>query len=485
MSELRTHNPSARDDGTSVGGVLSARHIIFFVVAAAAPLGFAVGSTPLALGRGGTGTVLMFLIVGVFLLLFAAGYLAMSRFVPNAGALFSYIAVGLGRPVGLGAAFVIVFGYAIASAGSIGPFAVFAVQGLDSTLGWSVPWQVLGILAVALMGVLGQLNVELNLRILGVIVIVEVVVLTILGTGIIFGGGADGLSLNSFRPDAISGNHIGVVLLVVFAAFAGFEGTALFREEARDPARTLRRATFGSIAVIAVFQCFVTWAIVQAFGADVVDIANEQPTEMFTIAATTFVGPWLAVAITMLVVVSWFASVVAFHNATTRYLFVLGRDRVLPAALGRRANRTGAAWVASATHTVFALVVVVVCIVLGFDPYLDLFVVGSVPVAVSIPALECLTAVAIFTFFLRDRRGQSFCVVLVAPGLSAIALAVVVYLVVSNIPMFTARTGAINWILPSLNLVILFAGLARAWWIRRSNAERYNMIGRWGGTSGS
>ena len=92
-------------------GRLSARHVIFFVIAAAAPLGFAVGSTPLAIGRGGIGTAGMFLVVGVFLAIFAVGYTAMTRFVPNAGALFSYIAAGLGRPLGLGTAFVAVLAY--------------------------------------------------------------------------------------------------------------------------------------------------------------------------------------------------------------------------------------------------------------------------------------------------------------------------------------------------------------------------------------
>lgn len=477
MSELTT-SPAPPD--TATRGLLSARHIVFFVVAAAAPLGFAVGSTPLALGRGGTGTTLMFLVVGAFLLLFAVGYVTMSRFIPNAGALFSYITVGLGRPLGLGTAFVAVLGYAIASAGSVGPFSVFATQGVESILGWSVPWQVLGLGAIALMGVLGQLNVELNLRILGAIVLIEVAALTVLAVGIIAGGGADGLSLASLSPDALSGNEIGVVLLVVFAAFAGFEATALFREEARDPVRTVRRATFGSIAVIALFQCFVTWAIVQAFGASTVTTANEQPTEMFTIAATTFVGPWLADVITVLVIISWFASLVAFHNATTRYLYVLGRDRVLPEALSRRSARTAAPWVASASHTAFALLIVGFCMVMGFDPYLDLFVVGSVPVAVSIPAMECLTAAAIFVFFLRDRRGESVWATLVAPGISAIALAVVVYAVVVNIPMFTARTGAINWILPSLNLVVLALGVARAGWMRHRRPLQYEKVGRWG-----
>ena len=102
---------------------------------------------------------------------------------------------------------------------------------------------------------------------------------------------------------------------------------------------------------------------------------------------------------------------------------------------------------------------ILLCIIAGLDPYLDLFVLGSVPVAVSIPAMECLTAVAVFAFFLRDRRGQSAWTVYVAPAISALALAVVVYLVLANMEFYTAQTGAINWILPGVNLVVLAIGV--------------------------
>ncbi|MFF1830511.1 APC family permease [Paenarthrobacter sp. NPDC058040] len=461
-------------------GTLGARHIVFFVIAAAAPLGFAVGSIPLALGRGGVGTAAMFLIAGGFLALFAVGYVAMTRYVPNAGALFSYITAGLGRPLGIGVAFVAALSYALVSAGAVGPFAVFAEQTAQSLFGVAVPWPVWAIGGVVVMGILGQLNVELNLRVLGTFMIAEVTVLAILGVAVVSQGGAAGISLEAFSPAAIAGGQIGVVLLVVFAAFAGFEATALFREEAKHPVRTLRRATFGSIAVIALLQSFVAWSVVQAFGATVVDVANATPTEMFAIAARQYVGDWLANLISILVVVSWFASVSAFHNATTRYLVALSRDGVIPAVFARRSRRTNAPWVASLAHGVFALILIVLCIVAGLDPYLDLFVLGSVPVAVSIPAMECLTAIAVVAFFLRDRRGESPWTVYVAPALSAVSLAIVLYLVLANMEFYTAQTGPINWILPGINLVVLGIGVARALSMRRRNPGLYQNIGRYG-----
>ncbi|MCD4851104.1 APC family permease [Arthrobacter sp. AK01] len=472
--------PDGRGPKGAPSGTLSARHIIFFVIAAAAPLGFAVGSIPLAIGRGGIGTAAMFIIAGGFLALFAVGYVAMTRFVPNAGALFSYITAGLGRPLGIGVAFVAAISYALVSAGAVGPFAVFAEQTAQSLFGVAVPWPVWALAGILVMGLLGQLNVELNMRVLGFFMIAEVTVLAILGVAVVSQGGASGISMEALSPAAIAEGQIGVVLLFVFAAFAGFEATALFREEAKHPVRTLRRATFGSIAVIALLQSFVAWYIVQAFGATVVDVANATPTEMFAIASRQYVGDWFANVVTVLVVLSWFASVSAFHNATTRYLVALSRDGVIPAIFTRRSRRTNAPWVASLTHSLFALVLIVLCILAGLDPYLDLFILGSVPVAVSIPAMELLTAIAVVAFFLRDRRGQSPWAVYVAPAVSAIALAIVVYLVLANMEFYTAQTGPINWILPGINLVVLGIGVARALWIRSRTPHLYDRIGRFG-----
>ncbi len=459
---------------------LSARHIVFFVIAAAAPLGFAVGSTPLSIGRGGIGTAGVFLIAGLFLSIFAVGYVAMTKYIPNAGALFSYISAGLGRPLGIGVAFVAVISYALISVGSIGPFAVFAEFTVQSLLGVAIPWPVWGILGVVLMGVLGQLNVELNMRVLGFFMIAEVLVLAVLVISIMVQGGAEGLSLDALNPGAIAQGQLGVVLLVVIAAFAGFEATALFRDEAKNPVRTLRRATFGSIAVIALLQAFVAWAIVQAFGSMAGDVALNNPTEMFTGAAETFVGGWFATLISILVVFSWFASVLAFHNATTRYLHALARDGVIPAMFTKRSKRTNAPWVASLVHSVLALAAIVMCIIAGLDPYLDLFVLGSVPVAVAVPAMECLTALAIFVFFWKNRRGHSVWTVAVAPAIATVVLGAVVSLVLANMSFYTGQEGAINWILPAINLVVLCIGFARAMWMRRNSPERYAMIGRRG-----
>ncbi|MFD0564115.1 hypothetical protein ACFQ2M_20415 [Kitasatospora saccharophila] len=84
---------------------------MFFVVAAAAPLTVLAGIAPFAIGVGGASAPAAYLISGALLVLFAAGFTAMSRYVRNAGAFYAYVARGLGRTLGVVTAYVAVVSY--------------------------------------------------------------------------------------------------------------------------------------------------------------------------------------------------------------------------------------------------------------------------------------------------------------------------------------------------------------------------------------
>ena len=75
--------------------------VTFMVVSAAAPLTGVAGAVPIAFLLGnGTGVPATFLFMTIVMLLFAVGYVAMSRHVTNAGAFYAYAARGLGGQAG-------------------------------------------------------------------------------------------------------------------------------------------------------------------------------------------------------------------------------------------------------------------------------------------------------------------------------------------------------------------------------------------------
>lgn len=160
-------------------------------------------------------------------------------------------------------------------------------------------------------------------------------------------------------------------------------------------------------------------------------------------------------------VASWFASVLAFHNAAARYLSAMGSDGIAPLRFAAVSARTGAPVRASVAHTGLTLFAVLLTIALSGDPYLDLYVLGSTPAVVGIPVLEILACVAIVAFFARDRRGHSALQVFVAPALAGAALLAILIALIGELDLLTARGGAVNTVLWGVIGVLFLAGLAR------------------------
>ena len=104
-----------------LSGHLGTVGVVFMVVAAAAPLTVIGGNMPLAMGLGnGAGAPVGFLIAALVLLVFSIGFVTMTPYVPEAGAFFSYVTVGLGKRIGTGIAAVALIAYTAIQVGIYG-----------------------------------------------------------------------------------------------------------------------------------------------------------------------------------------------------------------------------------------------------------------------------------------------------------------------------------------------------------------------------
>jgi len=145
-------------------------------------------------------------------------------------------------------------------------------------------------------------------KVLGTLLIAETGILALLAAAILVKGGAHGLSLASFAPAHIVTGGMGSVLALAFGAFIGFEATAIYREEARTPNRTVPRATYVAVGFLGLFYAFISWVIIQAFGnTGAVQAASEDPAGMFFTAMNTYVGSWATDLMRVLIVTSLFA----------------------------------------------------------------------------------------------------------------------------------------------------------------------------------
>ena len=232
------------------GGVLGTAGIVFFVVAAAAPLLVMAGVAPLALNIAGIGAPGGYILAGLALGVFAIGFTAMSKYIHNAGAFYAYISVGLGPRWGLAAAVLALVSYNALEIGIFGALGYFAQTTMADLVGVDLPWGLWSLLGVGLVWFLGSRSVHLGARFLILLLTAETGILVLLAGAVLFQGGAVGIDVESFAPSNVFSPGLGGVLTLAFAAFIGFEATALYREEAKDPARTVPRATYIAVAFL-------------------------------------------------------------------------------------------------------------------------------------------------------------------------------------------------------------------------------------------
>lgn len=458
-------------------------HIVFFVVAAAAPLTAVVGATPVAFAFGnGAGVPGAFVLAGLLYLVFSVGFTAMSRHVGGAGAFYTYIAQGIGRPAGIGGALIALLTYTSVQCAVYALFGVFAA-GSMAGLGVDLPWFVWSLLALVAVHFAGQRNIAFSGRILGFAMIVEVLILLALNLGIIWqGGGPEGMSLSAFAPSVVFTPGLAVALVFVVGSFIGFESTAIFGEEAHDPDRTIPRATYVAVLLIAAFYAFSTWAIVQFYGPSKIQAAAAAEgglENLYFVAAAQVLGGWSVTLMNLLLLLSLFACVLSFHNTLNRYFFALGREGLLPQGLGRVHPVHGSPARAGVLQSLTAAVLLLGFAAGGADAYGVVFSWMSGLAVLGVLAVQIMVSVAVILYF-RAAHGHAHSVLatLVAPLLALAGLVGAFLLVSFNTKLLTGSDHALVQAFPVLVILTGFCGPLLALWIRGRKPDLYNNLGR-------
>jgi amino acid transporter len=455
-------------------GTLGTADIAFFVVSAAAPLTVMAGVAPIAIVLGGIGAPAGYLLAGVTLAIFAVGFTTMSRNVRSGGAFYAYITRGLGKPVGMGAALLAMIGYNGMEIGVYGLLGTATADTAHALWGIDIPWLPVSLAGLLLIWWGGFRSIDFGAKVLGVLLLAETGILLLLAAGVLIKGGQGGIGLDSFAPGHVLVPGTAAVLAFAFSAFTGFESTVIYRREARDPSRTIPRATYIAVGFLGLFYAFIVWTVIQAFGDEaVVGAATDDPGGLFFAAITTYVGGWAADLMHGFIVTSILASLLAFHNAINRYGLALSEEGVLPKALAKVHPRHRSPHVAGIAQTVLGAAVVLGFAAAGADPYTQLLLWVNTPGMIGLMALMLLAAVAVPCYFrgISHREGRMRTVV--APVTAAVLLVVAIWLVVSKVALFTGASPVVNTVLVAVVPAVFLLGIALALWLRRSRPEVY------------
>lgn len=455
-------------------GVLA---VVFNVVSSLAPALVAAGLIPVFFMVTGVQAVPFTMIVIVVILgLFSVGYLSTAKHVANAGAIYSYVVRGLGRPFGIGAAMMALGAYNLLQVALYGLFGVVAKGLVADTFHVDWPWWAWALVAWAAVAILGLRDIKLVAVLLGAAIIGEFLIIWSLSINGLATPAADADYLHALSPSGLTLSTGSVAGAVVVLCFVGFELAPAYREEAKHATRTIVTATVLTLSTAVLTYGVAAWSMIVHYGpGTVITHARElgdNPSAMLFGLATGWlstVGPWFLLS-------SVFAAAVAFHTGVNRYTFVLGREGVLPRFF-ERINRSQAPRAASLLQSTFGLGVILLYATKHWDPTVKLFYWLGQTGGFLVLGLLVLCSIAVVNFL---RRRDTSALRIIAPSIAGLALAALFVLVWKNYsPLLGEQTPSpASRLLPLLAVALLLIGLLWAGALRLWNPNRYFDVGR-------
>jgi amino acid transporter len=480
--------PKLRKHAVGLGGVL------FLTVTGSAPISAMLFNTPIVVGFGqGAGAPATFMFATIVLVIFSVGYVAMARKKTSAGGFYSYVSHGLGREIGIGTGFGMVVAYSVFEASLCGGFAYFLGLKLNAfgvTISW--PWLALGM--IVLISALTYFDVRISSTVLAVGLISEVAILLIFDVFLFAHGNTSWSAINpvkAFQSFPASGKlaagAIGIGLFFAFWSWVGFEMAPNYGEESRDPKRIVPRAMYISVIGLGIFYTVTSWASLGGYATPHAAIAQAQtnPAEFYLGPAKLYAGQWVSSIMSYLIITGSFACGMAFHNTTARYMYSLGRESLMPAALGRTHRKWKSPHIASVTQSVIAAFIIgLFAIFTGTnDPtsqaYVQVYGLMAVMGVIIILSVQALVSLAILVYYERFHRDEAhWWKTRLAPVLALVSQAYVVYLLFTNIGFLGASSYSYAYWLGPIDLAVVLGGIAMAFYLKRKAPAKYERAGR-------
>ncbi|HVV10068.1 amino acid permease [Amycolatopsis sp.] len=365
--------------------------------------------------HAGPAVILSFVIGAVVAGLAALCYAELASSVPTAGSAYTYAFATLGEVfawiIGWDLLLEFALGAAVVSRGWSGYLA--NLLGLPSRwFGEDATVNVGAVVIIAILTAVAVAGIRESALITNVLVIVKVAVcVLIVAVGVFFVKGAN---LSPFIPPAQPASGGGSVLkqpvveaglglepsiygfagvvsaaAIVFFAYTGFEALANLGEETRNPSKDLRVGILGALGVCAVL--YVAVSVVLTGMIPFTDIDTGAPlASAFDSVGLHWVGALISIG-----AVTGLTSVMMVELVTIgRIGFAMGRDGLLPKALGTAHPRWGT------PHRMTIGGAVLIAVLAAFVPITEL------SDMVSIGALSAMIIVAIAVPVLRRKRPE-------------------------------------------------------------------------------
>ena len=501
-------------------GAIGLVSVLFMAVANAAPITAMSFNVPVGAGWGnGIGVPGGYLFATIVLTIFTVGFSAMAKYITTTGAFYGFISHGLGQVWGMAAGLLATVAYIIFEGTLIGGFAYFASNTLSTMAGIDINWLPIAIGGMVLIWVLTYFDITLAAAVLGVTLVSEVVLLLAFGVSVLIKGGPDGFMVSD-TINPLAGFHnleagaygsqvaAGTAALGIFFAlwsFIGYETTAVYGEESKDPKRIVPRATLIAVIGLGLFYTFLSWMAVVANGAkttvEVSSGSTGNPVDLWLVPVKANLGVLPYDLYRILLVVGSFACAMAFHNAASRYLYALGRElpfEGLRNKMGSTHPKHHSPAYASTVATVINIVMVLLFTqfstawtsdpaVAGATsdpallPYGVIYTVPSLVGTAFIIVVQIMSSLAVIGYFWGKKKHKGNVLsTLIAPALGALGMVYAMTLLFKNLAFaagFQSGSLMVKY-MPHEIFGTLIIGLAYAYWVKSKHPAIYEEIGR-------
>jgi amino acid transporter len=320
--------------------------------------------TGLAADIAGPAAILVFGLNGVVTSFTALSYAELASAIPKSGGGYAFVEEVFRDSIAFQMGWMLWFAYMIAGAlyalgfaGNFLEFVHFYWEGLPSgALLGPVSWEVLyAIVLVALLVVLNAVSTAASGGAETVVTIVKILILVVFSAF-----GASAVDLSEFEPFFTNGtvNAVLPAMGLTFIAFEGYDLIATVTEEVKNPRKNIPRAIFLSLAATIVIYLVVVLIAIGTLGA--VDLATAGERGIAE-AARGFMPadiPVLQNGASVIAFGAVFSTVSALNAvvlASSRVAFAMGRDRLLPAQMGRIHHRFGTPLIAVVASAIVML----------------------------------------------------------------------------------------------------------------------------------
>ncbi|MEV3984732.1 APC family permease [Nonomuraea sp. NPDC049758] len=392
------------------------------------------------------GMVALAYIIGLVAMAFTAlSYSQMAQAFPMAGSVYTYAGRGISAPVGFIAGWAILLDYILV------PSLLYLIASLamNSFVPGIPVWGWL-VIFVLLNTAVNYMGIQMTARITRVMLVAELAVLAIFlvigGIALAQGKAQAGAFTPIFEPSTFTWTLVFGAAATAVLSFLGFDGISTLAEENKEDGRRLGRSMVAALGLAAVLFVAQTWvaALLMPDRAQLIAKGDENGDAFYRMAEFAG-GHWLSVLTAVATAIAWgFANSLVAQAATSRLLFAMARDRMLPSFLAKVHPR----------HKVPVNATLAVAVLsLGIGLYMSSLENYGIPLLSQLVNFGAMTAflilhVAVVVHHWFRRRSGNVWAHVVAPAIGFLVLAAVVY----NTKLVTQTVGLI-WL--AAGLVIL------------------------------